>query len=302
MQRDVIRVKDLVKVYSNGTVALRGISISIERGIIFSLLGRNGAGKTTFVRIVSTQLMPTHGEVRVFGYDAVKEVKEIRERIAVMPQEALPQPFLTPLEHVYYYLRLRGMSKEKALNEAKKWLKELGLWEYRNKPTVHLSGGLKRRVLLAMVLASEAELLILDEPTVGLDPLCRRITWDYIRQCKKAGKTILLTTHYIDEAEVLSDKLAIIDKGKILIEGSIDSIKRLIKARYTAIVEGIVNAEELKSYGEVLRIKDSYLVYINDIAAAEELVKNLLRRGISIRVHPTSLEDVFIRLVRGGSS
>ena len=294
-----VEARDLVKIYPNNVVALDRVSISIRRGVVFSLLGRNGAGKTTFIRIISTQLMPTSGEARVFGYDVVREEKKVRSLVSVMPQESSPHPFLTPFEHIYYYLRLRGFSSNEAREEANRWLRELELWEYRNRPTAHLSGGLRRRVLVAMVLASNADLLIFDEPTTGLDPFSRRIVWNDIKLCRKMGKTVLLATHYMDEAENLSDEIAIIDRGKILVHGSIDNVKSVVRARYVAIVEGEVDINELMSYGEVIKLRDAFYTYINDVDTANELVSRLLKRGVSVRVRPITLEDVFIRVVGG---
>ncbi len=296
----VIEVRNLVKVYPDGTKALDKVSLEIRKGELFSLLGRNGAGKTTFIRIVSTQLMPTQGDIKVFGYDVKNEPKRVRQRIAVLPQESNPAPLLTPWEHVYYYALLRGFNKSDARREAEKTLKELGLWEYRSKPTSLLSGGLRRRVLLAMVMVTNADLLLLDEPTVGLDPIIRKEIWHIIRYALKEGKTVLLTTHYMEEAEALSDRLAIIDRGKLLAAGSIDEIKAFAGAGVCITVEGKISPNKLSPYGDVVKIGKNFMVYLKSEEDANELAKQLVGMGLQVGIRPINLEDAFVKLVGGG--
>jgi len=302
MSKDqAVFVRGLTKTYRSNIIALDNVSLSIERGIIFSLLGKNGAGKTTFIRIVATQLMPTKGEVKVLGYDVVKEPDKVRKHIAVIPQEARPEASLTPYEHVYYFLRLRGIDRREAEDRTIKWLKEMDLWDYRNKPTGILSGGLRRRVLVSMVLASDASLLFLDEPTAGVDPVTTRVIWDYIMESKKEGKTIILTTHYIDEAELLSDKVAIIDKGKIVKEGTPSEIRNTFKHEYVIVVHGLdkMDLENLRECGETLVIRNTYYIYTDNVRCVEDRFPELLKKRAELYIRPVKLEDVFIKLVGG---
>ncbi len=199
-----IEAKQVSKIYK-GTIyaALSTVSLNVEPGQIFTLLGRNGAGKTTFVRICATQLMPTAGSISVLGYDVVKEPGKVRNIISIVPQEGRPLRALTPWDHVYNWLQIRGENKNKSKEETEKILRKLELYEARNRPAMNLSGGMKQKVLVAMAMATNAELLFLDEPTIGLDPLSRRQVWSAIKDWKKEGKSILLTTHYMDEAEML---------------------------------------------------------------------------------------------------
>ena len=177
------------------------MTLTIPRATIFTLLGKNGAGKTTFLRMAATQLKPTSGKIKVLGFDAVSQTKEVRERIAAVPQEMRTFESLTPYDHVMMSLTSRGWHVTEARPQARKTLASLGLSPYSNVHADELSGGLRQRTLVAMALATEAELIFLDEPTIGLDPVARREVWKMIVNLKHAGKTILLTTHYLDEAE-----------------------------------------------------------------------------------------------------
>ncbi len=200
----------LGKVYpgsKSGTPALADVNLQVPTGRVYGLIGRNGAGKTTFVRIAATQLALTSGSLEVLGLDVKTQAREIRCRIACVPQEARPLYFLNTEEVVYLYLKMRGMEPAEARRRTRDALEELSLTEYAKKLVARLSGGLRRRTLCAMVLASDAEVLFLDEPTTGLDPLARREVWKAVRRTIREHRTILLTTHYLDEAEALSSRL-----------------------------------------------------------------------------------------------
>ncbi|MGH9986104.1 MAG: ABC transporter ATP-binding protein, partial [Nitrososphaeraceae archaeon] len=213
----VIEALGLTKSYKGSkNPALNDISLSIDSKQIFTMLGRNGAGKTTFVRICATQLMPSSGRLSVLGHDIVKYPDKIRNQISAIPQEGRPLRALTPWDHVYNWLRIRGESNNIAREKAVQILKKLDLYDARNVPAMNLSGGMKQKVLVAMALAPEAQLLFLDEPTIGLDPVSRRQVWSAIKDWKDQDRTILLTTHYMDEAELLADYIVIIDKGNII--------------------------------------------------------------------------------------
>ena len=180
-----IDAEHISKTYDNNCFVINDISIKINSGQIFTLLGRNGAGKTTFMKICATQLLPTSGKLKVFDYDIIKDVKKIRELISVVPQEARPLRALTPWDHVYNWLKIRGSDKTSAKMKTKEMLEKLELWNVRNILAMNLSGGMKQKILVAMAMAIDAELLFLDEPTIGLDPISRRQVWVYYSELEE---------------------------------------------------------------------------------------------------------------------
>lgn len=214
---------NLNKIYKDSPKkALDDVSIILESGKISTILGRNGAGKTTFVRICSTQLLPTSGKINVFGNDVVSSPEKVRKIISIVPQEGRPLRALTPWDHIYNWLKIRGESTTFAKKQTSDVLNQLDLYFAKDIPVLNLSGGMKQKILIGMAMATETPLLFLDEPTIGLDPLSRRQVWSLIKDWKNKGRTIILTTHYMDEAELLSDHIFIIDKGRIISKGSYD--------------------------------------------------------------------------------
>ncbi|MEM3397442.1 MAG: ABC transporter ATP-binding protein [Nitrososphaerota archaeon] len=289
---------DLVKIYEGGVKALDSVSLSVKSGRVFSLLGRNGAGKTTFLRIMATQLLPTSGKGYVLGYDIFSEAGKIRENIAVIPQESRPMYILTVKEHVKYFLMMRGVSMNEASRQASRILRDIGLEEYSDTLCMKLSGGLRRKVLVAMAMATEAEILFLDEPTTGLDPLSRRLVWDVIQRASSSGQTIFLTTHYMDEAEKISNEIAILHGGKILASGNIDEFRKLIPYKLKAeIATDNVIFEDIKKYGRTLTLGRRIIVYMIDEEDSRKLHEYCILNKIPVTFSPLSLEDVFIKLV-----
>ncbi|MGB9784947.1 MAG: ABC transporter ATP-binding protein [Fervidicoccaceae archaeon] len=295
----VISAESLWKIYNSKkeqTVALKNISLSIEKNKITTLLGRNGAGKTTFLRIAATQLLPTSGKIEVLGHDAVTHPYEIRERIAVIPQDAKPLLFPSPLEYVTSILTMRGHSFNESKRVAREVLEELGFSEDQMKRAAwNLSGGYQRRLLLAVVLAADAELILLDEPTIGLDPIARRDLWGKISLLKKKNKTILLTTHYMDEAEKLSDKVIIIHNGEKIIEGEPQKLIESFMWKRKIEVLDECDKELMAKYGEVHGTVPPYIIYIND--DSEQAINELNQHGCRSVASLTSLEDVFLKSV-----
>jgi ABC-2 type transport system ATP-binding protein len=290
----ILESRDLRKIYRGGTKALDGISLSVSGGTIFALLGPNGAGKTTFVRISATQLLPTSGTITILGHDVVKDPREIRKSIAVVPQEARPLSLQTPYEHILTYLIARGIDIGDARKRANKAIEDLKLETHRNVICANLSGGLRQRVLIAMAMSSETDLLILDEPTLGLDPLARIEVWNLVRDyVSKNKRTILLTTHYMDEAETLSDRLAIVNKGRIIVQGTPKEIKKRLNAENVVTIKSSNDEMNFESYGKTLRAGSSVRVF-TDRKGADELVSECLQRNIEVSVRQVSLEDVFI--------
>jgi ABC-2 type transport system ATP-binding protein len=283
----VIEVDGLGKTYPGGTKALHDVSFDVPKGEVFCLLGRNGAGKTTLLRILATQLHPTTGRAVVLGHDVVHEARLIREKISVVPQEARPQMMLSAYDHILLMCLIRGMPRPEAKVRTKQIMEEFDLWEHKDKLTADLSGGLRQRVMVSIALTMDPELLFLDEPTIGLDPLGRRQVWAMVRRMAKRGVTVLLTTHYMDEAERLSDRLAIVDKGGIVFLGSVEEAKTRAGQGMKVIVESLNdgNGRQVLS------------------PSSDEEILQIVQRGIQegkrVLFKPPTLEDAFIAIVGG---
>ncbi len=282
-----LEVRDLQKRYEDGTRANRGITLSAESGEILGILGPNGAGKTTLVQQITTELLPTSGEVRVFGHDAVAEPSVVKSLIGVVPQEANLYYYLTAYQHLRIFGRLRGLSLRGARRRADELIEELELTEYRDKLVEKLSGGMKRRVLIGVASLARPSLLVLDEPTTGLDPRSRRGLWSLLRDYRRQGTTILMTTHYMEEAEALSDRVGIMRDGQLLALDTVDNLR--------------------SSYGHPLKI--TYEVVGSDrtesLQGADdaELVARVRAMGArEYAVAPTTLEDIYLALTGDGEA
>ena len=294
-----IEAYNLSKIYK-GTIlpALDHVSLKIDQGQIFTLLGRNGAGKTTFIRMCATQLLPTSGTLKVLGYDAISQAENIRKFISVVPQEGRPLRALTPWDHVYNWLKIRGEDKSIAKKKTETILERLELFEVKDKPAMNLSGGMKQKILVAMATAVNADLLFLDEPTIGLDPVSRRQVWNLIQDLKKEGKTILLTTHYMDEAEILSDRLVVINNGKILKEGNINDLRKIIPQNIRMdISKKFIDIEKLKEYGNVVEIGTDVIRLFTFEYHIRELSDLAIKNNLSFNISPITLDDIFLYLV-----
>ncbi|OWP55563.1 MAG: multidrug ABC transporter ATP-binding protein [Thermoplasmatales archaeon B_DKE] len=271
----MIEITELRKVYGDGTIALGGINASIDRRIT-AVIGRNGAGKTTMMRILSTQLAPTSGTVSIDGLDVMKRTAEVRRKIASIPQEATPIGILTPIEHVTLYLLARNFSHHDARREALDALDNLGIREYMDKPADTLSGGTKRKIFVAMAIASNADTVFLDEPTTGLDPVSRMEVWSSIR---KLEGNIIVTTHYMEEAEELSQEVFLVDRGIIIEKGEV----KTLLARF----DGKLRAESYSPIDGAMQISNTYVKYIQ---SGE--VQKYAALGCTIK--RITLDDIFI--------
>src|ERR671910_472039 len=281
--------------------ALSNVSLTAESGQIYTLLGRNGAGKTTFVRICATQLLPTQGRIQVLGYDAIKEADKVRRLISIVPQEGRPLRALTPWDHVYNWLQIRGEKRQVAREKTELILQKLDLYDAKDRPAMNLSGGMKQKILVAMAMAVDAQLLFLDEPTIGLDPVSRRQVWSSIKDWKKEGKSILLTTHYMDEAEMLSDKIVIIDKGRIIAQGIMNELRKIIPQNIRVdIAKDTVDTNLLKTYGSVVETGTNTIRVFAFDSAVKELSEFAIKKNIPFTVSPITLDDVFVSLVGDG--
>jgi ABC-2 type transport system ATP-binding protein len=294
-----IEAYSVSKIYKDTHVpALDNISLKIDKGKIFTLLGRNGAGKTTFVRICATQLLPTSGILKVSGYDVINQAEDIRKFISVVPQEGRPLRALTPWDHVYNWLKIRGEEKSIAKIKTEKILERFELLKVKDKPAMNLSGGMKQKILVAMATAVDVNIYFLDEPTIGLDPVSRRQVWNLIQDLKKEGKTILLTTHYMDEAEILSDKIVIIDNGKIVKEGNINDLRKIIPQNIRMdISKKNIDVEQLKGYGNIVEIGTDIIRLFTFESHIGELSNIAIKNNTSFNLSPITLDDIFVYLV-----
>lgn len=271
----MIEVKDLVKTYGR-VIALSGVSFSIMPGEIYGLLGPNGAGKTTTIKILTTLSKPDSGSVRIFGIDLLKRPDSVKSMISCVPQENNLDRELTVYENLLIYGMLHRVPNLK--DRIREILERFELFGRKDSFVSELSGGMQRRVLLARALVSDPKILFLDEPTTGLDPQIRRQIWDLVRKAKIEGKTVILTTHYIEEADVLCDRVGILSKGKLIAQGRPEDLKKSV-GNY--VLEKLDGAGKLTQY--IFRSEEE----------AYALAKNL---GPPFTIRRSNLEDVFIKL------
>ena len=287
----------LTKIYGNSkTKALDSVGFTLPSRGIFVLIGRNGSGKTTLVRILATELEPTSGTASINGIDVIKEARRLRERIAIVPQEARPIPWMTPMQTVTSYLLWRGFNYGEAKQRAFQTLERLGLGGFSNALNRKLSGGMRRKVMVATVLSSEAEVIFLDEPTTGLDPISRREFWETLREIGKERFTFL-TTHYLEEAEELADHIGILDQGNLIRIGTLEELRRSVNHNYSIRLfsKTVPLLAELKK-GEVVTGTDGNVRILTDEEEAFRISKELTKTGCKFTINPISLDDIFFYL------
>jgi ABC-2 type transport system ATP-binding protein len=289
--------ENLIKVYpsSSGRRALDSISLRIPSKGIFSLIGMNGAGKTTLVRILATQLEPTSGHASINGIDVVKEANALRKRIACVPQEARTVPWMTPKQTVLAYLMWRGIAYGEANTRATEVLARVGLGEQENILTRRISGGMKRKVLVATVLASDADIIFLDEPTTGLDPISRKELWSFLEGLAK-DRFLILTTHYLEEAEQLATTIGVMHLGRMVGLGSLDELRSAVKHQYSVMVAAGSELPQV-SGGSATRGRSGETQILTDEEEAYSVSRQLLEKGAKFSISKISLEDIFFHLV-----
>jgi len=299
-----IKINNLSKIYKNQKkYSLDNISLEIKSGIIFGLLGPNGAGKSTLINILADLVYKTSGTINIFGKDYSKELYEIKPRIGIVPQELNMDPFFTPYELLELQAGLYGVPKEK--RQTKKILRLLALEDKSDAYARTLSGGMKRRLLIAKAMVHDPEILVLDEPTAGVDVELRQTLWENIKSLKTQGKTIVITTHYLHEAENLCDEIAIINKGKLLIADKTKNIKSKMSFKKIVIEHGnstTIKDDTFNDLNVSFRNHNNHITieYDPSIISHQELLTRLVKLKINIKdikIEDNNLEEIFIKLV-----
>jgi ABC-2 type transport system ATP-binding protein len=302
----ILSIRGLSKTYDSGFQALRGVDLEIRRGEIFALLGPNGAGKTTLIHIVCGIVRPSAGQVRVDGHDVIAQFRAARSRIGLVPQELHTDAFESVWDTVSFSRGLFGKPRDPARIE--QVLRDLSLWDKRDSKIMALSGGMKRRVMIAKALSHEPTVLFLDEPTAGVDVELRRDMWDMVRALRESGVTIILTTHYIEEAEEMADRIGVIRKGQIiLVEDKKVLMRKLGRKQLVLQLQAPLERVPPSLQELPIELADGgrQLVYSFDAQSEETGIAALLEQlhalGIAFRdlqTHQSSLEEIFVRLVR----
>ncbi len=305
MSQPILAIRGLHKAYASGTEALKSVDLDIRRGEIFALLGPNGAGKTTLINIVCGIVTPSGGSVLVDGKDHLTDYRHARTRIGLVPQELTTDAFESVLSTVSFSRGLFGKARDPAKIED--LLKRLSLWDKRKTRMMELSGGMKRRVMIAKALSHEPEILFLDEPSAGVDVELRRDMWEMVRKLRADGTTIILTTHYIEEAEEMADRVGVISRGElIMVEDKRELMKKLGRKTLKLTLSDPMTAipPELGEWSLGLEEDGHVLAYSFDANAEKTGVPSLLRKisdlGIGFKdlaTHQSSLEDIFVGLV-----
>jgi ABC-2 type transport system ATP-binding protein len=306
--RNILEINELSKTYENGFSALSYASLNVKEGEILALLGPNGAGKTTLISTICGISLPTSGQIKVGGFDIQSQYREARKLIGLVPQEITLEPFEKVINTIRFSRGLFGKPKDDACVE--KVLRSLSLWDKKDSRIMQLSGGMKRRVLIAKALAHEPRLLFLDEPTAGVDVELRQSMWAVVEELRKDGVTIILTTHYIEEAEAIADRIAVIANGSIrLVEEKAALMKRLGQKSLTLELQNRMEQvpEGLSEFRVVLSDDGTQLNYEYDTQAERTGIARLMtalgEQGIvlkDLQTNQSSLEDIFVNLLKEG--
>ena len=306
MSDNQIVINDLSKEYDNGFDALKKVSLKVKQGEILAMLGPNGAGKTTLISIICGSVTPSSGTVSVDGFDIIKDYRETRSRIGMVPQELNLESFETVFDTVSYSRGLYGKSPKP--EHIEKILKDLSLWDKKDQRLRQLSGGMKRRVLIAKALSHEPKILFLDEPTAGVDVELRRDMWMVVDDLRKTGVTIILTTHYIEEAEAIADRVAVINQGEIIVvEDKKELIKKMGHKKLNIELQKKITEipKELIKYNLEIDEEHMSLIYTYNVGAEKtgitDLLQDLKDTGVKLRdlkTEQSNLEKIFVNLVR----
>ena len=301
---NALSIKGLTKTYKGGTQALKGIDLVVEQGDFFALLGPNGAGKSTTIGVISSLVNKTQGEVDVFEYSLARQPIEAKSCIGLVPQEFNFNQFEPLIQIMLNQAGYYGVPKNIAKPRAEKYLKQLDLWDKRNEPARQLSGGMKRRLMIARALMHEPRMLILDEPTAGVDIEIRRSMWSFLQEINQQGVTIILTTHYLEEAEMLCRNIAIIDKGIIVKNTSMKALLATLNIE-TFVLDLSKNVDALRLDGFTSRLVDEHTLEVDvpKEAGLNGVFEQLSQQDIqvlSMRNKSNRLEELFVRMVESG--
>ncbi len=295
-----LEIEDLKKVYSTGVKALRGIDLKVEEGDFYALLGPNGAGKSTTIGIITSLVNKTAGKVKVFGYDLDTDLDKAKQQIGLVPQEFNFNPFETVQQIVVNQAGYYGVSRKEALKRSEKYLKQSNLWEKRNERARMLSGGMKRRLMIARALMHEPKLLILDEPTAGVDIELRREMWGFLKALNESGTTIILTTHYLEEAEMLCRNIGIIQSGELIENTSMKTL--LAKLQFETFILDLAPYKtplKLTGYNYELEDEVTLAVEVERNQGVNEIFNQLSEQKIkvvSMRNKSNRLEELFLKI------
>ena len=306
MSDDQIIINNLSKTYDNGFNALKNINLNIKKGEIFAMLGPNGAGKTTLISIICGIVSPSSGKITVDNFNIIDDYRETRSRIGLVPQELSLEQFETVFNNVSYSRGLYG--KKPNPNHIERILKQLSLWDKKDQSLRQLSGGMKRRVLIAKALSHEPQILFLDEPTAGVDVELRQDMWKIVESLRKTGVTIILTTHYIEEAEAIADRVGVINQGEIIVvEKTEELLKKMGHKKLTVDLQEEINKipKILEKYNLTLGSNKMSLDYTYNVQTKQTGITNLLQdlkdAGLKLKdlkTEQSSLEKIFVNLVR----
>ncbi|MDC1155230.1 ABC transporter ATP-binding protein [Candidatus Pelagibacter sp.] len=306
MPDNQIVINDLSKVYDNGFKALKNINLDIKKGEIFAMLGPNGAGKTTLISIICGIVTPSSGKITVDNFDIINDYRETRSRIGLVPQELTLEQFETVFNNVSYSRGLYG--KKPNPSHIEKILKQLSLWDKKDLRLRQLSGGMKRRVLIAKALSHEPKILFLDEPTAGVDVELRQDMWKIVESLRETGVTIILTTHYIEEAEAIADRVGVINQGEIIIVDKTETLlKKMGQKKLTVDLQEEINEipKSLKKYNLILGNNKMSVEYTYNVQATQTGITNLLQdlkdadlKLKDLKTEQSTLEKIFVNLVR----
>ncbi|MEQ7219552.1 ABC transporter ATP-binding protein [Vagococcus fluvialis] len=301
-----LEIINLKKTYDTGVKALKGVDLTVEEGDFYALLGPNGAGKSTTIGIMTSLVNKTSGQVKIFGYDLDKDLVKAKQQIGLVPQEFNFNPFETVQQIVVNQAGYYGVPRKEALIRSEKFLKQSNLWEKRNVRARMLSGGMKRRLMIARALMHEPKLLILDEPTAGVDIELRRDMWEFLKELNEAGTTIILTTHYLEEAEMLCRNIGIIQSGELIENTSMKELLSKLQSE-TFILDIVPTNKEIKlvDYHYELEDQQTLAVEVQKDQGINDVFTQLSNQGIkvtSMRNKSNRLEELFLKLTEGEHS
>ncbi|EST89893.1 ABC transporter ATP-binding protein [Vagococcus lutrae LBD1] len=297
-----LEIKELKKKYSSGVEALKGIDLTVEQGDFYALLGPNGAGKSTTIGIITSLINKTSGTVKVFGYDLDKELVKVKQQIGIVPQEFNFNPFETVQQIVVNQAGYYGVSRKEAVKRSEKYLKQSNLWEKRHVRARMLSGGMKRRLMIARALMHEPQLLILDEPTAGVDIELRREMWTFLQELNESGTTIILTTHYLEEAEILCRNIGIIQSGSLIENTSMKNL--LSKLQYETFIFDLDTSDKqpkIKDYNYYFEDNQTLVVEVERNQGINNIFEQLSSQKInvlSMRNKANRLEELFLKITK----